>query len=864
MRAPVVALMVALVAPAMALAQGVVYEPAGEWFWPGSEWRPRAALPAGIIDWTRSGTSSWYGAPSPTIDCVAASPGLAEIVTSEFQTCDDGDCCGSASYAFCYGLDYQLIQCDTILAVGSQVRLYPAGRPDLAVTRTVTTLGCAGQCFGMNEAFPASPEAWCSQYIQVEVLGAGAVSGGGDMICNGLRSYKIATSNGASWASSLVITLNTTCEIQYPAGPPPVVTITNAGTQGSISRCVVSCVSNGVGGNGVVTLSQANHADYSGVLTLTPAASGPVACDGSVATPLKYGSTNTPVTANTPWYPSGFLGVPQSAVTLNGTSDYWSLGDVGHNANAFTVCGVAKADSITSYPAIMSKYAGAADRSWSFYRALLAHNLYVCKDNVDGACSFGTVTNVHTTGTYSVACASYLYVTDGTSVIRTNVNGTAGTPNTTAVGPVKTTTQPFLVGRWQAYYWDGQIARATYWSGWAASAAELATLVASQQTLLAQKPPGSAITLTRAATEHVCPVNGDQCYRVGHNTPGITQHGTWIGAAGGNALPTSTSAGWTGTNAAAAAAPGADGSSTSGMTITATASTGGHLVGQNYTATAVAWTASVYLKAGTKTWALVSPDTGASFAYVDTVNCALGTVSGLSARARAEGSWCRVEVTMTLTAAAYGMRIATTNGNGAYSYTDDGTGTIHAYCPQTEAGTVATPCKVTAGAPVAGVATLATAVLGGASNAPTADRWVRSVTATVTNWTNSGTTILWSVGATSATGEVTLRLTGSNISLLSYASTGSTYRVWTCLHGVSGEATKTIDVEWASSAPTIYLNRVAFSCTPSGTGPGQPTSVKTPLFLGSNSLVAANALNGRISCFREGKSLPMSKRCPLP
>ena len=103
----------------------------------------------------------------------------------------------------------------------------------------------------------------------------------GDLICNGIRSQKVATSNGNSWASSVVITLNTTCALQYPAGPPAVVTLTDTVGQGSATRCVTSCIDNGVGGAGIVTVTQAVPSSFTGTLTLTPAASGQVACDGT-------------------------------------------------------------------------------------------------------------------------------------------------------------------------------------------------------------------------------------------------------------------------------------------------------------------------------------------------------------------------------------------------------------------------------------------------------------------------------------------------------------------------------------------------------------------------------------------------------
>ena len=203
----------------------------------------------------------------------------------------------------------------------------------------------------------------------------------------------------------------------------------------------------------------------------------------------------------------------------------------------------------------------------------------------------------------------------------------------------------------------------------------------------------------------------------------------WSAAQHSNALPTSTTAGWTGAPAAAndigvdtadtiADAAGPDGSATSASKLTAGVGGTEHYATQNFTGTAVAWDVAFRLKVEAG-WGFVSPDGGTSGTYVNRATCALGTAVTLtSAKATLEpgSTWCRVEVVKTLTAATYAARIYIAEADNDKSFTAAGTETLTFYAPQAQTGVVAGPPTPSAGTPVVGAADVASVAAAGIDN----------------------------------------------------------------------------------------------------------------------------------------------------
>jgi hypothetical protein len=411
--------------------------------------------------------------------------------------------------------------------------------------------------------------------------------------------------------------------------------------------------------------------------------------------------SGNPTTVGAPGYPS------RTAVLADGTNDYWTLGDTAP-AGSFTVCASFRSDLISASVRQIVGKTNAIKYSWRMY----TYNDGVTAEVItpeDGSTTSYVVTSGLSALAWNSYCFSYLYATSGTSTIRTNLNGIAGTPKTNAIGPCAAASGTQLaIGADSAGGQDytGGIALVSYYNGWAASAAELAALVASQQARLASKPFGALVSVTSGPT--TCDSRGDGnlyslpagslcCGAVGCEIWGAAQHS--------NAVPSTLAAGWTGSNATASASTGLDGVATSAVTVTDDAATSTHYVTQNYTATAVPWVASAYFKAGTRSWVLLSLDSGNSGVYADVANCVKGSEVGATGTVQQVGAWCRVTSSKTLAADVRAWRVYVANSTGtSTTYAGDGTGTVIMDCPMAQVGTVPGPCTRTAGAAYVGAA----------------------------------------------------------------------------------------------------------------------------------------------------------------
>lgn len=221
-------------------------------------------------------------------------------------------------------------------------------------------------------------------------------------------------------------------------------------------------------------------------------ASASLQCSG--ATPTFAGPGQT--AAGSPWWYRGDSGVRPSIV-LNGSTDYWTLGDVGDTTSDVAACVEFKAASVAGVTFLWGKSDNATG-PWHFYQTSGSLRFWVTRSSGYTDWGIGTITP----GTWYLACAGYHYVADGSSTIRTTLNGIPGTPTDTAVGPLQDTTHNLAIGAITngGYKWSGAIRRAAAWIGPSAptSASQLAQLVATQNGLAHDKPAGAVASCSRS------------------------------------------------------------------------------------------------------------------------------------------------------------------------------------------------------------------------------------------------------------------------------------------------------------------------------------------------------------------------------
>jgi len=213
-------------------------------------------------------------------------------------------------------------------------------------------------------------------------------------------------------------------------------------------------------------------------ITADPAGSGNVIVVGATAT--KHG---TPTTVSSPYYPLGFTRANTKAVKLNGTDSYYDLG-VGHTSTgAFTIAAVVRPASVSGSPIIVSIDSdglGGTAREFVLYRGATSFTAYVFKS---GGNSTITLSSGVVAGEWNVVCLSYNGSGgDGAAILRANVNGVAPAEVTNAVAPLLTSTASLLIGangQGTEGFWDGDIARVTYWRETSMTAAQLAQVAAS-------------------------------------------------------------------------------------------------------------------------------------------------------------------------------------------------------------------------------------------------------------------------------------------------------------------------------------------------------------------------------------------------
>ena len=195
-------------------------------------------------------------------------------------------------------------------------------------------------------------------------------------------------------------------------------------------------------------------------------------------------------TVGSPYYPSGFAGPQQMAVALNGTTDYFSIGDVttGHTANDLNVC-----VKFTVYGGSVPGVIGNGD--WTIYIDGGGNVILYVNMSTPSSLASGAVT----IGASNIVCFSYHYVADGTSILRGQLNNLAPVTLTTAHGPIPQTANVVKLG------WDsvndtklnGSISEAWFTVNQPAmSAAQIAVAITDQMSLLTTKPVAGPETYT--------------------------------------------------------------------------------------------------------------------------------------------------------------------------------------------------------------------------------------------------------------------------------------------------------------------------------------------------------------------------------
>jgi hypothetical protein len=252
-------------------------------------------------------------------------------------------------------------------------------------------------------------------------------------------------------------------------------------------------------------------------------------CSG--ATPSFAGTGQ--VAAGSPWWYRGDAAVRPS-IALNGSTDWWDLGDVADPADDLAAC-VGWRNNATGVQSLWGKYA-ASGKGWIIYTNATSVVVEVCK--AGPSCSSITLTGANVAGAFAKACFGYDYVADGTSVLRLVVNGVAATPVTNAVGPIANVATTLRLGS-DGYdeRVNGAIRRGAIWTGADAptSAAQLAQLVATQNGLAHDKPAGTVASCSRSDSTYCGPFSDAEQFLLG---PGFCciHAPTYAGWASGGAV----------------------------------------------------------------------------------------------------------------------------------------------------------------------------------------------------------------------------------------------------------------------------------------------------------------------------------------
>ena len=345
-------------------------------------------------------------------------------------------------------------------------------------------------------------------------------------------------------------------------------------------------------------------------------ATGPgYTCNGATLTGVAGATSSL-----SPYYPTGFSGTPTQSIIYNGTSEYFSGGNIAQGTTDFTLCISFTTDTIAAGTAhIVGKDGGggastALKRAYYIGRNAATVNFVIFQD--DTTSSTLAVTTALVAKVKNHLCVSYDYVADGTSVMRANFNGVVPTAITNANGPIQSSDAVFRLGANAAdpiaQFFDGDISHVTFYSGWAAGATDLAQMVNYASRTLLIKPVNTSLSIVRNSTEFYCAGGAGDCFFTPANRLAISNKGIGVWNSGGHNIlytraldngvwiPESNSASPVAITANQAA--GRDGAAAKADLVAIPAVSGANAynaVCQSFTATAVKWTAAVWLRSTT-------------------------------------------------------------------------------------------------------------------------------------------------------------------------------------------------------------------------------------------------------------------------
>lgn len=209
-----------------------------------------------------------------------------------------------------------------------------------------------------------------------------------------------------------------------------------------------------------------------------------------------------PTTASGALCPNGTDCTAVTSSRFNGTTQFYETANAASPTGDFSVCAVMSSEDATPNPPLVAKDDGATRVFYLRQASDSSGNMCVLKAG-------GTSTCVSTTAAtapnyaWNLVCATYDYVADGSSILTTYVNGTAGTPSTTAVGPPATGSSKFNIAGYGFGTLKGRL-RGAFYTEKVLSAQTISNMA---RTVLADAPTGTlgeTLTFTRASVKF-CP-----------------------------------------------------------------------------------------------------------------------------------------------------------------------------------------------------------------------------------------------------------------------------------------------------------------------------------------------------------------------
>jgi hypothetical protein len=339
---------------------------------------------------------------------------------------------------------------------------------------------------------------------------------------------------------------------------------------------------------------------------------------------------------------------------------------------------------------------------------------------------------------------------------------------------------------------------------------------------------GGPLTVTRAATQNYVCADGVMRSAPANTLP-ITEQGGQIFGAGTNTILQSEdfSTTWT-TSGVGVAAPTITTNQTNSPQGTLTADqlaypavSGANvsIVQQSFTATAVPWTGSGYVKGQSGSGTIFL-----SFGTTISAPCVFNT-----------STWTRCSVTGTLTAAAWLFKIGvdkTTTGN-----TDQGAQTVFLSDFQVEADSFAAPYQPTTTVPVAWTATSVSM----SASIAIGSAWCATIRESLSDW--SVTSAHMNLGAAQGVAN-SVYMNGGFFGIFDATATQKYYTL-----AMSGSGPKTLTLCSANGAMSASLNSVNVGSGPNGAGTGMSTwQQPIGVYIGENSS-AGNQINGYVTRF---------------